>query len=78
MVPTRDRPGHLAACLASLRASLDAADELIVVDSASIAPEVAGVAHAHGATVMREALPGASRARNRGWREAHHVRLPDR
>jgi GT2 family glycosyltransferase len=72
VVPTRDRPGHLAACLGSLRASLDVDDELIVVDSASTMRDVAGVAHDQGATVLREELPGASRARNRGWRAARN------
>lgn len=63
MVPTRDRPTHLARCLASLRACLHDDDELLVVDSASREP-VPGA--------LRCELPGASRARNAGWRAARH------
>ena len=63
VVPTRDRPEHLERCLAALRAELGADDELLVVDSASLKP-VPGA--------LRCALPGASRARNAGWRAARH------
>jgi len=63
VVPTRDRPGHLAGCLAALRAELGPSDELLVVDSASRVP-VPGA--------LRCDLPGASRARNAGWRAARH------
>ena len=62
VVPTRDRPGHLASCLAALRAELREGDELVVVDSCSAVPvQVAE-------RVLRADRPGASLARNLGWR----------
>jgi glycosyltransferase involved in cell wall biosynthesis len=73
VVPTRDRPGQLASCLASIRASLRETDEIVVVDSASVgAAEVAATAREYGATVVRCDLPGVGRARNAGWRAAGH------
>lgn len=73
VVPTRDRPAQLERCLASLRAQLEAEDELIVGDSASCrSNEVAEVAAQHGARYLRCDVPGASRARNAGWRAAAH------
>jgi GT2 family glycosyltransferase len=72
VVPTRDRPEQLEGCLRSLRSTLGGQDELLVVDSASTSSAVAAVAASHGATVLREERPGASRARNRGWRAAGH------
>ena len=72
VVPTRDRPDHLRRCLAALRASLRAGDELIVVDSASVDPEVGAVARSFEATLVRCERPGASRARNAGARAASH------
>lgn len=69
VVPTRDRPAQLATCLDSLRAALRPGDELIVVDSASArADEVAAVAAAAGAELVRCEQPGVNRARNAGWR----------
>jgi glycosyltransferase involved in cell wall biosynthesis len=69
VVPTRDRPTQLAACLASLRKALHDDDELIVVDSASADPDrVAQVAVAAGAALVRCDRPGVGRARNAGWR----------
>jgi glycosyltransferase involved in cell wall biosynthesis len=62
VVPTRDRPAHLATCLAALRRELMADDELLVVDSCSETPVT-------GASI-RAARPGASLARNLGWRAA--------
>ncbi len=71
VVPTRDRPELLAGCLASIRRSIRAADEIIVVDSASTqAAGVREVASEHGAAYVRCERPGASRARNIGWRHA--------
>ncbi|MCW2613027.1 MAG: glycosyl transferase family 2 [Frankiales bacterium] len=61
VVPTRDRPAHLAGCLAALRPQLHADDELLVVDSASRVPVP---------DALRVDLAGASRARNAGWRAA--------
>ena len=63
VVPTRDRPGLLAGCLAALRPQLRPDDELLVVDSASRTP-------VDGA--LRVEVPGTSRARNAGWRAARH------
>jgi glycosyltransferase involved in cell wall biosynthesis len=62
VVPTRDRPGHLSRCLDSLRSELLPGDELLVVDSASMTP----VRRAE--QVLRAPAPGASLARNLGWR----------
>jgi glycosyltransferase involved in cell wall biosynthesis len=72
IVPTRDRPAHLDACLAALRAVLRDGDELLVVDSASRDPEVHAVADRRGATVVRCERPGVSLARNEGARAARH------
>jgi len=72
VLPTRDRPELLDACLRALHDALDPTDELIVVDSASTDPTVAGVARAHGATVVRCDRPGVGIARNAGWHVAHH------
>jgi glycosyltransferase involved in cell wall biosynthesis len=72
VVPTRDRPELLDGCLASLSAALDPRDELIVVDSASRDPEVREVVLRHRAVYVRCDIPGASVARNAGWRRARH------
>lgn len=72
VVPTRDRPERLARCLAALRVVLGEQDELVVVDSASRDATTAMVGLDHGARVLREVHPGASRARNRGWEAARH------
>jgi GT2 family glycosyltransferase len=62
----------LAGCLRMLRSSLDPADELIVVDSASTDASIRSVTLDHGAVYVRCDRPGASRARNEGWRRASH------
>jgi glycosyltransferase involved in cell wall biosynthesis len=72
VVPTRDRPDMLKRCLASIVAALGPDDELIVVDSASSDPEVQRVTLEAGAGYVRVDEPGASRARNVGWRTARH------
>lgn len=73
VVPTRDRPEMLARCLESVVAAMGPQDELIVVDSASRDPEpVSRTAKSHGAKFLRSDLPGATRARNLGWRAATH------
>jgi glycosyltransferase involved in cell wall biosynthesis len=73
VVPTRDRPEQLAACLASLRAALRPGDELIVADSASAsAVEVASAAAVAEADLVRCNRPGVGRARNAGWRAGHN------
>lgn len=53
-------------------AALEPHDECIVVDSASIDPRVREVAEARGVTCVRADAPGASLARNIGWRRAEH------
>jgi glycosyltransferase involved in cell wall biosynthesis len=61
----------LDAALSALGESLDANDELIVVESGSAHPEpVWAVARAHGARLIIGQRPGVSHARNVGWREA--------
>jgi glycosyltransferase involved in cell wall biosynthesis len=73
VVPTRDRADQLRRALAAIRSSLADGDELVVVDSASTDPlATAAVAEAAGAAVIRADRPGASRARNVGWRSASH------
>lgn len=66
IVPTRDRPHLLGPLLEAFKSALRPGDQLIVVDSASQDPEVARIADAGGAHVVRSDLPGASRARNLG------------
>lgn len=75
VVPTRDRPEHLRACLEALRAVLRADDELIVADSASRDPSVGEVATELGARLVRCGVHGASRARNAGAAAASHPLL---
>jgi glycosyltransferase involved in cell wall biosynthesis len=72
VLPTRDRPEKLRRCLESVFAALREGDEVIVVDSASVDPEVARVATAAGAVVVRCDRPGVDRARNAGWRRTGH------
>ena len=61
----------LAGCLEALAGTLRGDDELVVVDSCSRDEASLTVARDHGARALRCALPGASRARNTGWRAAH-------
>lgn len=75
VVPTRDRPAQLDACLAALRLTLRPEDELIVVDSASRHADVAEAAARHGGRVVRCCRPGAARARNAGAATARHALL---
>lgn len=74
VVPTRDRPGLLAACLDALGAALRPGDELVVVDSDSTesAEEIADLARRAGAHLVRSPRRGASLARNLGARAASH------
>jgi GT2 family glycosyltransferase len=62
----------LDGCLTAICASVRACDEVIVVDSASRSPTVKTVAGDHGVSYVRCDLPGASRARNAGWRAGKH------
>ena len=67
LVCTRDRPALLAGCLEALSGAIGAADEVVVVDSASAdAAAVSAVARRHGARYVRVDRPGLSRARNAG------------
>jgi glycosyltransferase involved in cell wall biosynthesis len=73
VIPTRDRPAHLAQSLKAVMASVHGDDEVIVVDSASADPAaIAAIAEVAGVQVIRCDEPGASRARNAGWRIARH------
>ena len=71
VIPTRDRPELLAACLDAVARAIRAGDQVVVVDSASRdAPAVAAITEQHGATLVRCDRPGVGRARNAGWRAA--------
>src|ERR1700722_1060265 len=72
VIPSRDRPGQLDACLRSLAPVLSSQDEMIVVDSASSTDQYRAIVARHGAVYLRAPRPGASLARNLGWRAAHH------
>jgi glycosyltransferase involved in cell wall biosynthesis len=73
VIPTRDRPELLARAAARVLAALGPDDELIVVDSASRDPAaVAAVVADPRAKVVRAERPGATVARNTGWRLARH------
>ncbi|HVV75160.1 MAG TPA: glycosyltransferase family A protein [Mycobacteriales bacterium] len=73
VVPTRDRPELLQRCLAALLSELTDIDEIVVADSASQdAAAVTAAAQRAGARVVRCDRPGASLARNAGWRAATH------
>lgn len=72
VVPTRDRPDQLAACLVSIRAALRPGDELVVVDSASRELSAVDAARLPPARVIRCDRPGVAVARNAGWRAAAH------
>lgn len=73
VIPTRDRPDQLRACLTAVLAATSTDDEVLVVDSASHAATlVALVAADAGVRLVRVEQPGASRARNAGWRAAAH------
>ena len=72
VVPTRNRPAHLRECLTALAEAVRPGDEIVVADSASTDPAVAGVAAALGVRSVRCDRPGASRARNAGARAAAH------
>lgn len=64
VVPTRDRPEQLGACLDAVLAQLGREDEVVVADSASRRP----VTVPQGVRVVRAEVAGASLARNLGWR----------
>lgn len=68
VVPTRDRPELLEGCLAALRTAEVPLTDIIVVDSASSHARAVAPARSLGVTVLRCDRPGASLARNVGWR----------
>jgi glycosyltransferase involved in cell wall biosynthesis len=73
VVPTRDRPGALEACLAALDAQTFAERlEVVVVDDGSIAAEsvAAAVARHPNARLVRQSGAGPAAARNTGARNA--------
>lgn len=72
VVPTRDRPVALGACLDALAAQVDPADEVVVVDDGSTdAGAVAAVVAAHpGVRLVRGEGRGPAAARNLGARSA--------
>lgn len=72
VIPTRDRPRPLGACLDALAAQQGSPPfEVVVVDDASVdADAVASVAEQHGARLVRTGGRGPAAARNRGIREA--------
>lgn len=73
VIPTKDRAAKLDTCLAALRAVVTVDDEIVVVDSGSAdAAAVAAVAATYEARLVRSDRPGASLARNIGWRAASH------
>lgn len=65
VVPVRDRPGDLAACLAALGGDVP----VLVVDDGSVdGAAVRRIAAEHGASVVRrEVAGGPAAARNTGW-----------
>lgn len=72
VIATRDRPGPLARCLASLTALHDAPHEVIVVDNAPRTSATRDlVAREHpGVRYLREDRPGLAAAHNRALEEA--------
>jgi GT2 family glycosyltransferase len=66
VVPSRDRPEMLSACLEALKSALRDSDDAVVVDSASRTTSTTDVAAAAGIRVVRCETRGASRARNLG------------
>jgi glycosyltransferase involved in cell wall biosynthesis len=72
VIPTRERPTWLRACLDALQPLLLDTDEVVVVDSASPTAATADVARAAGVRLVVAERPGASLARNLGWQAASH------
>ena len=68
VVCTRDRPTELTACLGAL--ARFPGIELLVVDNASADDASKRVSESAGARYVMEPIPGLSRARNLGWRQA--------
>ncbi len=72
VIPTRNRPADLTRCLELLSQAVHGDDEILVVDSASSDDQTQRVAAQFGVRCVRVDQPGASRARNVGWRAARH------
>ena len=69
VIATRDRPQLARAAAVAAKAALRPGDSLILVDSASADPrDLFAIAGDTGATLIRCDEPGASKARNAGWR----------
>ncbi|MEZ5947472.1 MAG: glycosyltransferase [Hyphomonas sp.] len=68
VICTRDRPGHLKACLESLKTQSRTPDEIVVVDNASATAETRDVCETAGVRYVREDRPGLDFARNTGLR----------
>lgn len=75
VVPTRDRPELLDRCLAALAGELGDGDRVVVVDSAPASRPAGPVAARWGTELVSLTEPGASRARNAGWRTARTERV---
>src|SRR5690242_8446913 len=69
-VCTRDRPGHLAACLDALAKLTYWSFEILVVDNGSVGSTTRKVADSRGVRYVMEPNTGLSRARNRAARES--------
>lgn len=72
VIASRDRARQLDECLSRLAAVVGPDDEVVVVDSCSRDDSTRDTAARHGATVVTMPAPGASSARNAGWRAARH------
>ena len=70
VVPTRDRPDSLRRCLGALRAQSAALDLVVVDDGSALERQVAAVAEAAGARLLRRGGEGPAAARNAGWRQS--------
>lgn len=71
VIATRDRPTMLRGALEAVQGSHRRPDRLVVVDSASVSPDVGDVARQAGAELVRCELPGLGRARNAGLARVH-------
>lgn len=69
VVPSRDRPDQLAACLVALRAQRRSIDEIVVVDDGSVDAAAVAVVAA-GTLLVRGEGRGPAAARNLGARTA--------
>ncbi len=69
IVPAFNEEQQIAGCLEALKAQTVVPDEIIVVDNNS-SDKTAEIAKAHGATVVFEARPGITPARNAGFNKA--------